>query len=176
MLRETIDSTLRILRDTVFRITKTRTTDSNEADQFAYTEEKCINERVVKWKYVWKHEGGNRLIAAESESDLNTVDLIQLVIQWNNEYEVAQPLTRTVQENLQMEVNGTVLRQETTWDRDTFEITRKRSIGDKFITAKTRQNGAENENKTGSELRARYLELREFNLEWDQLWRPDGSS
>ena len=174
MIRETIDSTSRILRDTVFRSTET-ITDSNEADQFVYTEETCINERVVKWKHVWRLTGrGNiSVVLTPHETHLTSEERSELITQWYNEIEDAQPLTWTFQENLQMEVNGTVLRQETVLNRHTSEITRKRFIGDRSITVTMRQDSAENE-MTGSELRARYLELTAFNEEWAQLWRPDG--
>lgn len=73
-----------------------------------------------------------------------------------------------------MEVNGTVLREETTLDRILSVITRKRSIGDRSITVTMGEERDNNETRSGSELRARYLELRQFNEDWAQLWQPDG--
>ena len=112
----------------------------------------------------------------QRQTNMTTEEEInEVMVQWTDEYPIAQPMWSTFKENLQMEVNGTVLRQETTLDRLTEEITRKRSIGDRSITVRQRQDGVEN-GLAGNELRARYLELTAFNEEWDQLWRPDGSS
>ncbi len=69
-----------------------------------------------------------------------TIDeILSKALQWEFEIGVAEPLTRTFQEKQQMEVNGTILHEETTLDREPGEITKKSSIDDRSIAVRSCQ-------------------------------------
>ncbi len=50
----------------------------------------------------------------------------------------------------------------------------KRSIGGKSITVRMQRGGdREMEDKNGTDLRAQFLELRDFEKQWSRMWQLD---
>ncbi len=153
--------------NTPFQLTKTITTNS-EAPNWKETR---FDISIGEWNAT------SREVLVDGQTTRETPDVgeyLAVLDQYLIEVAGYTPLMWTFKESLQMEVNGTVLREETTLDRILSVITRKRSIGDRSITVTMGEERDNNETRSGSELRARYLELRQFNEDWAQLWQPDG--
>ena len=161
-----------------YRHVTTLAKDSTEPNQIGVFCSRFIGDRMIRMKETFD-EG---VSITTRETDLDADECRDFEEQWrlnwtHNHDKMAYNRVA------KMEVNGPVLREEKTVDFDENDehkavITCKRSIGDKSITVKKQHGGAEGEMETKSvtDLRARYLELRDFEKEWAQLWQPDESS
>ncbi len=117
-------------------------------------------------------------IEKTTETDLDEDELEDFEDQWELNWTDDEKMVYNYVS--EMEVNGTILRQEMTLDFDEndeskVEITSKRSIDDKSITMKKRQEGEiETEKRTDTDLTV--LEILEFEEQWEQLWKPNEST
>ncbi len=175
MIRESNFLSERVVRGTLFRQVLSLATDSNIPDQMVITYNRFIGEQAVT---VRKILVDGEEVEKTTETDLDEDDLEDFEDQWELNWTDEEKMVYNYVS--EMEVNGTVLRQEMTLDFDEnddnkVEITSKRSIDDKSITVKKRQEGErEVENRTETDLTTE--EILEFEEQWEQLWHPDDYS
>jgi len=149
MIRESNFLSERVVRGTLFRQVLSLATDSNIPDQMVITYNRFIGEQAVT---VRKILVDGEEVEKTTETDLDEDDLEDFEDQWELNWTDEEKMVYNYVS--EMEVNGTVLRQEMTLDFDEnddnkVEITSKRSIDDKSITVKKRQEGErEVENRT----------------------------
>ena len=179
MIRETNIITETVVSGITYRHVTTLAKDSTEPNQIGVFCSRFIGDRMIRIKETF--DGGVSITTTETDLDAHQRRDFeeQWRLNWTHDHD-----KMTYSRVSKMEVNGTVLCEEKTVDFDENDddkgvITCKRSIGDKSITVK-KLEGAEGgegemETKSGTDLRARYLELRDFEKEWAQLWQPDES-
>jgi hypothetical protein len=175
MIRESNFISERVVRGTLFRQVLCLTTDSKVPDQMVITYNRFIGEWAVTVKKILVD---GEEIEKTTETDLDEDELEDFEDQWELNWTDDEKMVYNYVS--EMEVNGTILRQEMTLDFDEndeskVEITSKRSIDDKSITMKKRQEGEiETEKRTDTDLTV--LEILEFEEQWEQLWKPNEST
>ena len=175
MIRESNFISEREVRGTLFRQVLSLTTDSRIPDQMVITYNRYIGEQAVRVKKILVD---GEEIEKTTETDLDEDELQDFDDEWELNWTDDEKMVYNYVS--EMEVDGIVLRHEMTLDFDEndenkVEITSKRSIDDKSITVKKRQEGErETENRTETDLTT--VEILEFEEQWEQLWHPDESS